>query len=72
MKSYLLNALLLEGETVTGMSGLITQIGSLLTSITGWVTSIFTWAIAEPIILFFLALGIAGAMFRWARKLVHF
>lgn len=62
--------LMLEGET--GMNGLISQIGSLLTSITGWISNIYTWAIAEPLILFFIALGLVGVMIRWARVLVNF
>ena len=63
--------MLLEGDP-TGVAAIIAQIGSLLTSITGWLTSVLAWALGEPLILFFLALGIAGAMFRWARRLVHF
>lgn len=63
-----LSVMLLEG----GMSDLITQIGSLLTSVTGWITSIYSWAIAEPLILFFIALGLVGVMIRWARVLVNF
>lgn len=54
------------------LSGLITQIGTLLTSVTGWITNIYTWAIAEPLILFFIALGLVGVMIRWARVLVNF
>lgn len=61
----------MEGETNL-MTALITQIGSLLTSVTGWISSVFTWAIAEPLILFFIALGLVGVMFRWARTLVNF
>lgn len=64
-----LHVMLLEGG---GMSDLISQIGSLLTSVTGWITSIYSWAIAEPLILFFIALGLVGVMIRWARVLVNF
>lgn len=62
----------MEGEVTNVMSALITQIGSLLTSITGWLTSIYTWAVGEPLILFFIALGLVGVMIRWARVLVNF
>lgn len=61
---------MLEGES--GMNALITQIGTLLTSITGWITNIYAWAIAEPLILFFIGLGLVGVMMRWARVLVNF
>jgi hypothetical protein len=54
------------------MSALITQITSLLTSVTGWLTSILSWAVAEPLILFFIALGLVGVMIRWARVVVNF
>lgn len=60
----------MEGTNV--MSTLITQIGSLLTSVTGWITAVYTWAVSEPLILFIMALGFVGVMFRWARTLVNF
>lgn len=70
--SQMISAIMLLDDTPTGVAAIIAQIGSLLTSITGWLTSVLAWALGEPLILFFLALGIAGAMFRWARRLVHF
>lgn len=70
MNSMLGAYFLLEGET--GVASLISQIGSLLTSVTGWITNIYSWAIAEPLILFFIALGLVGVMIRWARVLVNF
>lgn len=54
------------------MSALITQITSLLSSATGWMTSILSWAVAEPLILFFIALGLVGVMIRWSRVVVNF
>ncbi len=48
------------------------QIGTFLTSSIGWITDILEFAITTPIILIFMAIGLAGAMFRWGRKLVHF
>lgn len=61
---------MLEGET--GISAIVSQISSLLTSVLGFITSIYTWAIGEPLILFFIALGLVGVMIRWARVLVNF
>lgn len=66
----LYGAILLEGET--GVAALLTQIGSFLTQALTWLSSILAWMIGEPVIIFFLAIGLAGVMFRWARKLVHF
>lgn len=60
------------GETPSVMSALIQQITSLLSSVTGWLTSILSWAVAEPLILFFIALGLVGVMIRWARVVVNF
>lgn len=57
---------------VNVMQSLIQQITSLLTSVTGWLTSVLSWAVAEPLILFIMALGFVGVMFRWARTLVNF
>lgn len=61
--------LLLEGSGITGIT---TQMGTLLTSVLGFITSIYTWAVEEPLILFFIALGLVGVMIRWARVLVNF
>ena len=57
---------------VDPMAALITQITTLLASVTGWLTSILTWAVSEPFILFFIALGLVGVMIRWARVVVNF
>lgn len=62
----------MDEPVVNVMSDLITQIGTLLTSVTGWLTSILTWAVGEPLILFFMALGLVGVMIRWARVVVNF
>lgn len=48
------------------------QIGTFVTSSLGWIADILEFAITTPIILIFMAIGLAGAMFRWGRKLVHF
>ena len=50
----------------------ITQITTFLTQALVWIGQILTFAVGQPLILFFMAVGLAGAMFRWARRLVHF
>lgn len=59
-------------EETASVGDITTQMGTLLTSVLGWITSIYTWVIGEPLIIFFLAIGLTGAIIRWARKLVHF
>lgn len=54
------------------MSALITAITTYLTQALVWIGQILTFAIGNDLILFFMAVGLAGAMFRWARRLVHF
>lgn len=54
------------------MSALITAITDYLTQALVWIGQIFTWMITQPVILFFLAIGLAGVMFRWARSVMHF
>lgn len=48
------------------------QIGSFLTSGLNWIGDILEFAVETPIIMIFMAIGLAGAMFRWGRRLVHF
>lgn len=54
------------------MADLISQITTFLTQALVWIGQILTFAVSQPLILFFMAVGLAGAMFRWARRLVHF
>lgn len=63
---------LLEGSGSGSTADIITGVGSFLTSALGWLTQVLGWMIGEPVIIFFIAIGLAGVMFRWARKLVHF
>lgn len=58
-----------EGASVADIT---TQVGTWLTATLGWLSSLFTWVIGEPLIIFFIAIGLCGAMIRWGRKLVHF
>lgn len=60
---------LLEGPTTADIT---TQVGTFLTSALSWLTQVLAWMLGEPVIIFFIAIGLAGVMFRWARKLVHF
>ena len=55
-----------------GMSALITAITTYITQSIVWIGQILTFAASNDLILFFMAVGLAGAMFRWARRLVHF
>lgn len=57
---------------VNPMADLISQITALLSNVTSWLTSILGWAVSEPLILFFMALGLVGVMIRWARVVVNF
>ena len=59
-------------EATASVADITTQIGTFLTAVLGWITSVYAWVIGEPLILFFIAVGLTGAMLRWARKLVHF
>lgn len=54
------------------MSALIQQIGELLGNIVQWIPQVLNMALEQPIILFFIAFGLVGALIRWARRLVHF
>ena len=51
---------------------LLSRIGLWLRTSLGSISEIFAYIVTEPIILFFMAVGLAGAMYRWARRLVHF
>ena len=62
----------MEGGTTNAMEALITAISTYLTQSLTWIGNIFTWMLTQPVILFFLAIGLAGVMFRWARKVMHF
>lgn len=57
---------------VSIMSDILTAISTVLAQVLTFITSIYTWAVAEPLILFFIGLGLAGVMIRWARVLVNF
>lgn len=48
------------------------QISSFLTNSLTWIGQIFTAIIHMQIIIVFMAIGLAGAMFRWGRRIVHF
>lgn len=72
MLKLLGSSILTASSEAASIADLTTQIGTFLTSALGWMTSIFKWMIGEPVILFFLAIGLAGVMFRWARSVMHF
>lgn len=60
----------MEG-TGNAISALISSIGTFLTAALGYMTQVLTWAISEPLVMFFLAIGLAGVMFRWAKSMLH-
>lgn len=47
-------------------------ISTFLSAGLGWIGDILLFAVDTPIIIVFMAIGLAGAMFRWGRRLVHF
>lgn len=48
------------------------QISSFLTNSLTWIEQIFIAIIDMPIVIIFMAIGLAGAIFRWGRRIVHF
>ena len=48
------------------------QIIDFLTAGLIWIGDIFEFAVDTPIIMIFMAIGLAGAMFRWSRRIIHF
>lgn len=60
---------LYEGET--GVALVVANITTFLTQALVWMGNILSWVLGEPLILFFLAIGLAGVMFRWAKRMIH-
>lgn len=54
------------------VADITTAVGTWLTAALGWISNLFSWVIGEPLVIFFIAIGLCGAMIRWGRKLVHF
>ena len=54
------------------MTALVDVISSLVVQVVSWIPQILNMALEQPIILFFIAFGLVGALIRWARRLVHF
>lgn len=48
------------------------QINDFLDASLNWIEAIFLAIVEMPIIIVFMAIGLAGAMFRWGRRIVHF
>lgn len=53
------------------MDSIITAIGTLMTSLLGWITTVLGDLIAQPLVLFFLALAVCGIVFRYAKGFLH-
>lgn len=47
------------------------QISSFLYSCLGWINQIFVAIIQIPIVIIFIAVSIAGVMFRWGKRIIH-
>lgn len=54
------------------MTALLSQITELISHVISWIPQILSMALEQPIIIFFIAFGLVGALIRWARRLVHF
>lgn len=54
------------------MTALWTAVSGTLGSVLTYMTTIFAWVLEEPLVIGFIAIGLTGAMFRWARNLLHF
>lgn len=48
------------------------QISDFLDASLNWIEAIFLAVVEMPIIIVFMAIGLAGVMFRWGRRIVHF
>lgn len=48
------------------------QISDFIDASLNWIEAIFLAIIEMPIIIVFIAIGLAGVMFRWGRRIVHF
>lgn len=48
------------------------QISDFVTNGLGWIEQILDFAIEEPLIITFMAIGLCGVAIRWARRVVHF
>lgn len=68
----LMGSLVFRPEATASVADITTAVGTWLTAVLGWITSVYAWVIAEPLVVFFIAIGLCGAMIRWARRLVHF
>lgn len=54
------------------MEAILNAITIIMDSVIAWIPKILSMAISQPVILFFMAFGLVGALIRWARRLVHF
>ena len=54
------------------MESILNAISTIMSSVITWIPNILSMALEQPVILFFMAFGLVGALIRWARRLVHF
>lgn len=57
-------------ETST-MAEILSAIGEVFTKLMSWIPTVLETLIAQPVVLFFLAFGVAGAVIGWARRCIR-
>lgn len=53
------------------MSGLLANFSPVLTWVIASLTSVVNFAISEPLLMLFVALGVVGMILGWGRSFVH-
>lgn len=53
------------------MTALLANFGSVLDFVIASLTTVVNTIVAEPLLLLFLAVGVAGMIFGWVRSLIH-
>lgn len=59
------------GEGTSVFSDMLSNMQTFLTSALTMMGNILTWCVSEPLVMFFVAIGLAGVMFRWAKAMLH-
>lgn len=53
------------------MEAILTGVGDVFTKLMSWIPTVLTTLIEQPVVLFFLAFGVAGAVIGWARRCIR-
>lgn len=59
------------GEGASVFSDMLSNMQTFLTAALTMMGNILTWCVSEPLVMFFVAIGLAGVMFRWAKSMLH-